>query len=779
MARQTTAFTNFTAGELSPRLDGRTDLSKYYNGAKTMENMVIHPHGGATRRPGTKFIHEVKTSSAQTRLIPFEFSTTQTYILELGNLYMRFYKDGGIITESNKTITAITKANPAVVTSSSHGYSNGDYVIISSVAGMNQVNGRTFKVANKTTNTFELQDVDANNINSSDYQTYTSGGVANKIYEITSPYATADIPTVKFAQSADTMYLVHPSYAIRTLTRTGHTSWSFATPSLSGSVSPNLNTASDKYPSCVSFFEQRLVFAGSNDNPQTVWFSKGADYTNFTTGSNDTDAMVYTIASNKVNAIRYLSAQRSLIVGTLGGEFVVSASGTTSPITPTNVQIQRQTNYGAANVDAIQVANVTLFLQRAKRKIRELTYNYNVDSYVAPDMTLLAEHITENLITEMAYQQEPDSVVWMVRGDGYLLGMTYARTEEVVGWHRHKLGGVFGEATITVSDYGNIATGTTITITKSDGTSVTFTSEAAGGTSPSSSTGWRPNESNDTTADNIYTAINAHADFTVANPSAAVVTIKETSKTGTSPITITTSDTTRLATANEGIAVVESVASIPTDSDEDQLYLIVKRTIDGTTRRYVEFLQPFDYGSDQADAFYVDSGLTYDGTSTTAITGLEHLENESVTILADGATHPVKSVSSGPVMTGGSLTLDRAATKAQIGLPYNSTLQTMRIEGRGSDEGTSQSRTKRINEVTLRLYKSVGVTVGSKLTNMERISFRSSADSMDTAVPAFTGDKQVEFRGDFETDGYIYVQQTQPLPLTVLSIYPRVMTNDG
>ena len=779
MARQTTAFTNFTAGELSPRLDGRTDLSKYFNGAKTMENMVIHPHGGATRRPGTKFIHEVKTSSAQTRLIPFEFSTTQTYILELGNLYMRFYKDGGIITESNKTITAITKANPAVVTSSSHGYSNGDYVIISSVAGMNQVNGRTFKVANKTTNTFELQDVDANNINSSDYQTYTSGGVANKIYEITSPYATADIPTVKFAQSADTMYLVHPSYAIRTLTRTGHTSWSFATPSLSGSVSPNLNTASDKYPSCVSFFEQRLVFAGSNDNPQTVWFSKGADYTNFTTGSNDTDAMVYTIASNKVNAIRYLSAQRSLIVGTLGGEFVVSASGTTSPITPTNVQIQRQTNYGAANVDAIQVANVTLFLQRAKRKIRELTYNYNVDSYVAPDMTLLAEHITENLITEMAYQQEPDSVVWMVRGDGYLLGMTYARTEEVVGWHRHKLGGVFGEATITVSDYGNIATGTTITITKSDGTSVTFTSEAAGGTSPSSSTGWRPNESNDTTADNIYTAINAHADFTIANPSAAVVTIKETSKTGTSPITITTSDTTRLATANEGIAVVESVASIPTDSDEDQLYLIVKRTIDGTTRRYVEFLQPFDYGSDQADAFYVDSGLTYDGTSTTAITGLEHLENESVTILADGATHPVKSVSSGPVMTGGSLTLDRAATKAQIGLPYNSTLQTMRIEGRGSDEGTSQSRTKRINEVTLRLYKSVGVTVGSKLTNMERISFRSSADSMDTAVPAFTGDKQVEFRGDFETDGYIYVQQTQPLPLTVLSIYPRVMTNDG
>ena len=865
MARQTVAFTNFTAGELSPRLDGRTDLAKYFNGSKTLQNMVVHPHGGASRRPGTKFIHEVKSSSAKTRLIPFEFSTTQTYILELGNEYMRFYKDGGIITEGNKTISAITKANPAVVTATSHGYSNGDHVIISSVVGMVQVNNRTFKVANKTTNTFELQDVDGNNIDSSDnYQTYSSAGVANKIYEIATPYTTANIPTVKFAQSADLMYLVHPSYAIRQLTRTAHTSWTLTAPTLTTSANktvsgvtkanpgvvttstdhgytegdfvtftniggmtqlngnvykvgtvgssttfnlqdasgtnlntgsygtfsaggsdtvnkltdPVLNTTTDYYPSSVTFFEQRLVFAGSNNNPQSVWFSKSADYTNFTTGVNDTDAMVYTIASNKVNAIRFMSAQRSLIIGTVGGEFVVSASGTTSPITPTNIQIQRQTAHGAANQDAIQIENVTMFLQRAKRKIRELTYNLNIDQYQTQDMTLLAEHITDGGILEMAYQQEPDSILWCVRSDGTLLGFTYARAEEVVGWHKHILGGVFGEATITVSDYGNIATGTTITITKSDGSSVTFTSEAAGGTSPSESTGWRPNEGNNTTADNIYTAVNAHADFTVANPSAAVVTIKETSKTGTSPISITTSDTTRLATANEGQAVVESVATIPTDSNEDQLYLIVKRTIDGTTRRYVEFLQNFDYGTDQADGFYVDSGLTYSGTSTTAITGLEHLEGESVTILADGSSHPVKSVASGPVMTGGSLTLDRSATKAQIGLPYDSILQTMRIESQ-SEEGTSQSRTKRINEVTIRLHETVGVEVGPSLSDMERIPFRSSAASMDTAVPLFTGDKQVEFRDDFNTDGYIFVRQTQPLPLTILSIYPRITVNSG
>ena len=665
MARSTVAFTNFTAGELSPRLDGRTDLGKYFNGSKTLENMVVHPHGAATRRPGTKFIHEVKTSSAQTRLIPFEFSTTQTYIMEFGHQYIRFFKDNGIITESNKTISGATQANPIVITSNSHGYSNGDYVIISGVVGMTELNGKTFKVADKTTNTFELQTVDGTDINSSAYTAYGSGGVANKIYEIASPYSTADLPTLKFAQSADLMYLVHPSYAIRKLTRSGHTNWTLSTPSLSGSPSPTINNATDKYPSSVSFFEQRLVFAGSNDNPQTMWFSKSADLENFTTGTNDTDAMVYTIASNKVNAIRYISAQRSLIVGTVGGEFVVSASGTTQPITPTNVQIQRQSSYGAANIDAVQIENVTMFVQRAKRKLRELSYNLNIDQYQAQDMTLLAEHITEGGVLEMAYQQEPDSILWCVRNDGTLLGFTYARAEEVVGWHRHILGGAFGS----------------------------------------------------------------------------------------------------------GQAVVESVASIPTDANEDELYLIVKRTINGTTRRYVEYLTLFDYGTDQTDAFYVDSGLTYSGSAATVITGLDHLEGQSVTILADGSTHPNKTVSSG------SITLDRSATKAHIGLGYTSTLQTMRVEAPGN-ESTSQAKTKRINEVTLRLHETVGAEVGANLSNMERIPFRSSAALMDTAVPLFTGDKQIEFRDDFNTDGWIYVRQNQPLPLTLISIYPQITIND-
>jgi len=754
MARVAVQLTNFTGGELSPRLDGRNDLAKYASGCKTLENMIVYPHGSAARRPGTTFVAEVKTSSLFTRLIPFEFSTTQTYILEFGNLYIRFYKDDGAILEGNKTITAITNANPGVVTSASHGFSNGDNVVISSVGGMTQVNGKRFKVANVATNTFELQDVDGVNVNTTSYSTYTSGGVANRVYTLTTTYATADIPTLKFAQSADVMYICHPSYVPKKLSRTGHTSWTIAdvdfthgpmldhnittttlvssnnsgsgrTVTASAITGINSNTgfqttdvgrlihigtgkgyaeitarasttsitvdiieaftgatsattdwslgawsATTGYPSCVSFYEQRLVFAGTTNQPQTLYFSKSGDYENFDENYHgtvaDDDSITYTIASNQVNAIRFLSATRTLIVGTVGGEFSVSGGGTDDPVTPTNILIKKQSNHGCANIDAIPVGNVTLFLQRAKRKIRELAYNYDVDGYVAPDMTILAEHISESGIDSMSYQQEPNQIIWCVRGDGKVVCLTYQREQQVVAWHQHTFGGAFGS----------------------------------------------------------------------------------------------------------GIAVCESIATIPTDDKEYQTWVIIKRTINGVTRRYVEYINEFDFDEDDNTSFnFLDSQLAYSGAATASVTGLDHLEGQTVSVLANGSTHPDRTVSSGAI------TLARSSTSVKVGLSYTSLLQTMRLDA-GSQNGTSQAKTKRIFNIAIRLYESVGVEVGPNLSNMEAIPFRSSANPMDEAIPVFTGDKEVEFRGNYETDGFIYVRQTQPLPLTVLSLYPELITND-
>ena len=744
MARVAAQLTNFTAGELSPRLDGRNDLAKYSAGCATVENMVIYPHGAAARRPGTQYVASVKTPAAKTRLIPFEFSTEQTYILEFGNQYIRFYRNNGQIESSGSA------------------------------------------------------------------------------YEISTPYLTAELFDIKFAQSADVMYITHPNHQTRKLSRTGHTSWTLAAveftngPYLDANITATTITASahtvgtgrtftasavtginsgsgflatdvgrqirfrDGYgiitartnttvvtveilidmgssssstdwslgsfstttgfPSCVSFFEQRLVFAASVNNPQTVYFSKSGDYENMDANIGgtvaDDDAIIYTIASNQVNAIRFLTSARTLIIGTAGGEFVVSGGGDNNAVTPTNIMIKKQSNHGAANVDAISVGNATLFLQRAKRKIRELAYNFDVDGYIAPDLTILAEHITEGNVVEMAYQEEPLAIIWCVRGDGQLIALTYQREQEVVAWHRHIIGGVFGT----------------------------------------------------------------------------------------------------------GNAVCESVAVIPTDDSEYELYMIVKRTINGATTRYVEYLHTFNFDQTDNTSFnYLDSqlGLSKSQTTLTAginatattvpvasvsglsssgkikiggeiisyagisslnltgctrgqnittatshlsgavtkevvniIAGLNHLEGQTVSILVDGATHPTKVVASN------SITLDRFGTDVKIGLQYTSILKTMRIDA-GSQDGTSQGKTKRIYEVTARLFETVGVEVGPDLDNMERVPFRTSADPMDQGIPPFTGDKEVEFRGNYDTDGFMMVRQTQPLPLTLLSLYPRLVTNDG
>ena len=666
MARAAPALSSFTAGEISPRLEGRINLERYREGLADLTNMVVHPHGGVTRRPGTEFLGEVKNSANYTRLIPFQFKTSDTYILEFGDQYMRVYRNGlQVLTGSPKTITAITQASPGVLTSNSHGFSNGDEIYIDSVGGMVELNNRNFKVANVSANTFELEDLFGNAIDTTNFTAFTSGGDADKIYQISTPYTPANLPTVNYAQSADVMYLVHPSYEIRTLSRTNHNAWTLATATITGSPTPSLSS-SDNYPSVVTFFEQRLVFAASNNNPQTIWFSKSADYLDFTVGTNADDALIYTIAASQVNAIRFLSATRILMIGTSGGEYVLTTTND-GPITPTSTQIRKYSNYGTANVQPVQVADVTLFLQRGNRKVREFRYVGEVDTagYQAPDMTILAEHITEGGITQFAYQQEPDSVIWAVRGDGTLLGMTYRRDEQVVAWHKHIIGGEY------------------------DG----------------------------------------------------------------------------------GQAIVESIATLPNETTEDELYMVVKRTIDGDTKRYVEKLNVFEFGDQTTDAYFVDSGLEYSGSAVTSLSGLWHLPGEEISVLANGASHPDRTVADGEI------SLAFSATSAAVGYGYTSEMQTLRLEA-GSVDGTSQGKPKRIHAITLRLYRTVGLEVGPAAADVDRIYFRDSSMSMDQAVPLFTGDKTVEFPGGFEDDDRIYVRQTQPLPMTILALYPRLNTFD-
>jgi hypothetical protein len=305
-------------------------------------------------------------------------------------------------------------------------------------------------------------------------------------------------------------------------------------------------------------------------------------------------------------------------------------------------------------------------VQRAGRKVRELAYVYEVDGFRSPDMTVLSEHITESGLISSDYQQEPWSIVWFVRNDGQLVGLTYERDQDVIGWHRHIFGGSY----------------------------------------------------------------------------------------------------------SGGDSIVESVACIPTpDGTADETWLIVKRTIDGTTRRYIEYITP-RFDSDQTeDAFFVDCGLTYDSTPATAISGLDHLEGETVSILADGATHPDRTVSAGQI------TLSRSASVVHVGLAYESNIETLNIEA-GAADGTSQGKTKRIHRLNIRLFKTLGLMFGPSSDKLDRMTFRTSADEMGNPPALFTGDKSINWNGYYEVEGIVYLRQDQPLPLTILGIMPQLVTQD-
>lgn len=747
MAKVSPIQTNFTAGEFSPKLEGRVDISKYFNGAISMENFLIEPYGGAARRPGTQFITCAKFSNKKIRLVPFEFSTEQAYVLEFGDLYIRFFRDNGSVVEASKAITGATQADPVNLTIVGHGYSVGDEIAVSGVVGMTELNGKRFRVDTVPgVDNITIEDKDGVTIDGTGFTAYVSGGIAEKIVEIVSPYTEAQLFDMQFAQSADVLFTTHVAVQQQKLQRFSDTSWTITpidtvggpyqpvnlistltlTPSattgagitvtassslfnadmvgglirigglvggvqgyvsitafgsdvsVTADVIEDLDSVSATddwslgsfsvdagFPSSVTFHEQRLWYGGTKLEPQTVKASVTLEFENFTPGALDTDALDYQIATEQVNAIRWLSSGRGLSIGTTGGAFILSTGSDFTPITPTNVQVRRETNFGSELIIPQIIGNFQYFVQRGGRKIREFAYSFDIDRHKAGDQTLLAEQITESTITLIDYQQNPNSVLWCVRVDGEIATLTRQIDQEVIGWTRQ-----------------------------------------------------------------------------IAGPTVA------------------------------GASSYESVASIPV-GENDQVWVSVKRTIDGTTRRFIEFVKPLDFGDDQADAFYVDSGLTFTGAATSVLTGLDHLEGETVSVLSEGAVLPDVVVTSGAITL---LPSGTTTTKAHIGLSYLSEIEMLRIEG-GSATGTAQGKIKRIYEIVYRFFESLGGEFGVRGTT-DVIQFRTSADTMDDPVPLFTGDVRLPFPKGYNRDARPFIKQEQPLPMTVLAVMPKMEVFD-
>ena len=836
------AMTSFNCGEVSPYMLRRWDFQKYDNAAVELENMLILTEGPVTRRPGTKYIAETKTSSSISRLIPFEYSKTDTYIIEMGDEYMRFYRNGGQILDVNDDVYEITTPfenteifdvqyvqeadtmylvdgndPPQKLTRTDHdawtiedvNFTTGPFLdenittttvepnnttgTISLVADANIFDethvGALWRIGYRRSDNPLVGTLDANESSSTievggDYYyniqgTWTGDAILEKSYDAGSNWETvyprynADSAVNEDRDDSepddDVLYRVtmenyekgDAEYYLRVSQNVNYGVVKIVAyvdaNEVQATVVSTLEDCNDTtdiwaegywsdyrgWPQTLEFYEQRLMFGGSTSYPQTIWASRTAsgasdDYENMTSGVDDDDALIYVLPGQ--NPIQWMLAQTHLLLGTLGGVGRWGSSDDETPITPTEpTNYRMQARYGAAYMQAVMVGDAVLYVERGGMRVREFVYSLERDRFVAPDMTILAEHISGDGIVDIAYQSRPGSILWCVTDDGDLATLTYQRDQDVVGWARQTTEGSF-----------------------------------------------------------------------------------------------------------------ESVAVIPGD-DEDEVWVIVNRTIDDSTVRYVEQFQPRDWGSSQNDCFFVDCGLSFDGgdavsitaatqacptdgdgtdladddqikitsvvgmtelnnniytiddadstaktltladsTGTTDInsvgftaytsggslqrferdfTNMTHLEGEGVASLSQGETQPSEDVSSGAV------SVDQWGNKVHIGLPFTSQFKTMPIiiEGR---EGISAGKTARINEVTIDFYESLGVQYGTDADNIDTVVFYDPDVDVGDPIPLFTGVRQMPFLYGMYRNAQVYLESDQPLPFTVRMVAPKITVTE-
>lgn len=848
MPKVSPIITNFAGGEFGPLVYGRVDSDRYRTGLAVCKNYVPTLQGALDRRPGTAFVAESQSQIRKPRLIPFEYSTTQAYMIEMGPSYFRFYKDNGVVTLNPLSITGATNASTITITCPGHGYSNGDRMLFSGVLGMTQLNNREFVVTNSDviSGTFQLLDIDGSTaINSSGWYTYTSGGTVAKIYEISHTYAFSEFFKVKFTQSADVLYLTHPSHPPRKLSRTAHTAWTLtdisfldgpylstnttattltpsafavgtgvtltassqtgingglgfqttdvgrlirikegstwgyvkitaraSTTSVTVTVLSSLTNTSAKatwrlgvwsgtsgYPSCVVFFEDRLFLGGPSDNPQRLDGSRSGDYENFAPSDNDgtitaSHAVGYTLNANDVNSIKWMTSdEKGLLVGTVGGEWIVKPSSQNEALSPTNISAKKATSYGSADIQPVQSGKSTIFVQRSSKRLRDMSYFYDVDGFRASDLNVMSHHITGNGVTQLAFMKEPQTIVWAVREDGVLLSMTYERDIDSfkVGWSRHIVGG-------TRDAEGNYALVESVAvIPSSDGLRdevwLVVKRYVNGRARWMIEYLTRFFDENDT-QNNAYFV---DGGATYDDPKLCL----SYSIDGTGRITITTisahgysnGDSVRISGITGGTGWLTQVEGVT----------FTIENITGTTFRLANF---FASGFSSAP-----EGTVYVRKLVTTVQGLNFLEGQTLSVIADGAAVANLTVYLGII------TLSYAAATIHIGHSYNSDGQLLRIDA-GAADGTAIGKTRRMHRVGMMLHRTLGLKIGRDFDSLDDVVFRTSADNISQAVPLFSGIESFEHDADYDLENQFCWRQSEPFPGKILAIMPQMVTQD-
>lgn len=713
---------SFASGEIAPALYARADQVKYTTGLRVCRNFLVRKEGGVANRPGLRFIKAIKDSTVDSTFL-FAFVGVvagESVLIEAGDGYLRFYRNGAAV-----GVTGIAAYNGATTYAPGDLASSGgvNYWARQATTG-NAPPNATYWYAMPTTlleiphpfgaHRFNVsQDGQVLTLTHQDVapQELTYGGVTHwALTPVTTAPATPTPQNLVVTQGTPGPGARVASYVVTAaLAETYEESLASAAdattgaPQLGTEDAPNLlawdavtgaaeyyvyadyfqngiygyiGTASTNsfqdpglvaddaitppqartpfvgatnYPHVSASYQQRRFFASTALLPDGVWASRTGFPSNFSISSplQDDDALTFRIDGS--GPVRWLVKMKQLIVLADAGEWVVGEAR--QALLPQSIPTDQETYVGSADKPPVIIGNSIIYLQARGSILRELVFDRQVEGWAGRDLSIFSSHLFRGYtVFKFDYQQTPDSIVWVVRSDGTLLGLTYVPEQDVWGWHRHETDGLF-----------------------------------------------------------------------------------------------------------------EDVCVVP-ETDEDVVYVIVKRTINGATVRYIERFASRSIVEWDEDVFFVDSGLTYNGTPATAITGLSHLEGETVQVVADGAL-----VAGTHTVIGGGLTLSTAASVVHVGLPMpDPEIETLDLDVQGS---TIRGKRKRIVSLSLLIDGSSRTFAAGPDRNNLRTFVPQSWESTDDAM---TGDVDLNLTSHFSDAGRLVIRQLQPLPLTILGIIPQV-----
>ncbi|RMD00066.1 hypothetical protein EAY64_05570 [Aquitalea palustris] len=751
---------SFAAGEITPEMYGRLDLTKEQTGLATCRNAIVLPHGPVANRPGTEFVSEIKSSANPARLIPFTYSITQTMAIEVGAGYFRFHSQAGTLMNGgvpyevansyaqadianihyvqsadvltlvhpNYPIAELRRLGATNWTLTNPSFAIPTYCPTGATATVTSPHTSSWNPVNyqycvTTVQTGDLQESIASNVTTAISNDLTLLGNYNTI--------TWTLPTGVTPIRFNVYKLVNGLWGY--IGQAAATATSF----IDNNITPNasqtppimdsgFNDAVGNYPAAVSYYQQRRCFGGTNNAPQNVWMTMSGTESNLTytlpvTASN---RVAFRIAAREASAIRHLVPVANLIMLTASCEWRVSSTDG-SALWASNLSVQPQSYIGANNVTPIVVGNTVLFSQARGGRIREMAYNWQAQAYLTNDISVLAPHLFDyNQVLDMCFSRAPYPILWAVSTNGNLLGMTYVPEQQVAAWHRHDFGGnVEAVCCITEQPAGTLASEDMLYLIVNrviNGVTRRF-------------------------IERMHTRyFNTPSDAFFVDSGATNFLPGTFSWSGTAISCnipshgLSTGNSAYFTFSNTALSGTYTVTSV-TDTNN----LVLTSTTVGQGSGTVS----------QTPAQYVSQ-----------VSGLTWLAGLTVNVLVDGAPIPARQVSSGGVVT-----LDYPGTKVVVGLPITTQVQTLPISLQ-VDTAMGQTLEKNVTQAWLRLYRTSGVYVGPDFNTLTLATQRSFQDLPGNQPALFSGVLPVVITPAWQFDGAICIQQTDPLPMTLTSV---------